>query len=109
MSDKNDKGRSGDRTTTKMEARELHLHVLELVLPTEWTRITPKFWTKDRDSLETYEALVDGYKLHIELKSDRTWLGRLEQPDGTRVETDSFDKLPQAARALVALFDQARS
>ncbi len=100
---------AANKTTTRMEARELHLHVLDLVLPADWERTTPQFWTKDRDSLETYEAEIDGFTLQVELKSDELWIGRLEAPDGSKTKTDSFRSQPHAVRALVEALESHKT
>ena len=94
---------AGKKTTKRMEARDLHLHVLDLVLPADWERVTPKFWTKDRDSLETYEATVEGSTLQVELKSDQLWVGRVETADGSTTQTERFERQPDAVRAVAEM------
>ncbi|QDG50505.1 hypothetical protein FIV42_07095 [Persicimonas caeni] len=96
------------KTTAQMDARDVHLHVLELVLPAGWTRVTPKFWTKDRDGLETYEAEVDGFTLQVVLKADQQWMGRLKGPDGTKIETDLYKRQPDVVRALILALEQLK-
>lgn len=100
---------ASSKATARMESRDVHLHVLQMVLPADWTRVTPKFWTKDRDSLETYEANVDGYTLQIELKSDQLWVGRLKSADEVVAETDRHKRQPAAIRELVELLEQHTS
>jgi hypothetical protein len=94
------------KTTKRMEARDLHFHVLDLVLPAQWERVTPQFWTKDRDSLETYEAQINGCTVQVEMKSDQLWVARLEAPDGTKIETSRFERQPDAVRAIAEALDQ---
>lgn len=103
MSGDDNNASDNDKTTTRMQARDLHLHVLDLVLPADWERVTPQFWTKDRDSQETYEAHIGGCKVQIELKSDQLWIGRLETSDENQVETERFERQPDAVRALAEL------
>jgi hypothetical protein len=97
---------AGKKTTKRMEARDLHLHVLDLVLPADWERVTPQFWTKDRDSLESYEATIDGSIVQVELKSDQLWMGRVETADGSTTETERFERQPDAVRAVAAVLTQ---
>lgn len=105
MSPDDDNTDASNKTTARMEARELHLHVLDLVLPADWERVTPQFWTKDRDSLETYEATIDGATVQVELKSDQLWEARLETEDGATFETDRYEHQPDAVRAIVEVIE----
>lgn len=106
MSSDNDAGVGNDKTTAQMDARDLHLHVLDLVLPAEWSRVTPQFWTKDHDSMETYEAHIHGRKVQVELKSDHLWIGRLESSGDSTTETDRFERQTDAVRALAKLLEE---
>lgn len=100
--------RGTDKTTTRMDSSDLHLHVLQLVLPADWKQVPPQFWTKDRGGFQTYETEVDGFTLQVELKSDERWLGRLLGPDGTKIETDLHERQRDAVRALVLAIEQLK-
>lgn len=93
------------KTTKRMASRDLHLHVLDLVVPADWKRVTPQYWTKDRDSLETYEAHIQGCTVQVELKSDQLWVGRVEAADGTKSETSRYERQPDAVRAVAEILD----